>query len=240
VTTAIPSRRERLRAATVDEIKQAARKLLVTEGPAAVSLRAIARDMGMTAAALYRYFPSLEALFGGLCTDYFDEVRQHLEAVRDAMDPSDPAAQLYEVCREFRRWSVGHPAEFALMFGSPLPGMEQAASGDPKHAAGVRFANVFGQLFAAVWQSRGFAVPAEEEIPAELRAQLEEYLAQTGVPIPIGAAQLFLSCWIRLYGLVALEVFGHLHFALSDAEPMFETELASLAKELGIEPRPLR
>jgi AcrR family transcriptional regulator len=241
VTTATPSRRERLRAATLDEIKQAARHLLVQGGPAAISLRAIARDMGLTAAALYRYFPNLEALAGALCGDLYDECTAHLEKARDSWPADDLTGQMYAVCREFRRWSIAHPAEFGLMFGSPLPGLgnDQDEPDAAKHTSAMRFAAVFGALFTQVWLNSPFPVPATDEIAPELCHQLQAYLNEIGVPLPIGAVQQFLSCWIRLYGMVAMEVFGHLHFALTDPEPMFEAELHAMARQLGMEARPL-
>jgi AcrR family transcriptional regulator len=242
VTTATPgTRRERLRAATLDEIKQGARRLLVEGGPSAISLRAIAREMGLTAAALYRYFPNLEALAASLCADLYDECTAHLERARDACPPDDLPGQLYAVCREFRRWSIAHPAEFGLMFGSPLPGLDLPEH-DPEvepHAAGGRFAAVFAALYAQLWFRAPFPVPEPDELGAPLCRQLHAYLAQLGAPLPVGAAQVFLSCWIRLYGMVSMEVFGHLHFALTDPEPMFEAELAAGARQLGLEPRPL-
>src|SRR6266545_499844 len=82
-----PTRRERMRAATLDEIKQTARQLLIDDGPAAISLRAIAREMGMTAPALYRYFTSHEALLDGLGGDLKDELIGELEQARDAVPP---------------------------------------------------------------------------------------------------------------------------------------------------------
>jgi AcrR family transcriptional regulator len=237
--TATPAtRRERLRTATVVEIKEAARRLLVSGGPAAVSLRAIAREMGMTPPALYRYFPSLDGLLAGLCADLYDECREHLQRAQDRCPPDDVSAQLYAVCREFRRWSIEHPAEFGLMFGSPVP--ELVGDHDPDaepHAAGGRFALLFAALFLRLWQLGPFQVPAEGEIDPALRDQLRAYMESLGTDLPAGAAQLFLSCWIRLYGMVAMEVFGHLHFALTDPEPMFEAELAAAARQLGIEPR---
>jgi AcrR family transcriptional regulator len=237
VTQATTSRRDRLRAATIDEIKSTARRLLVSDGVSGVSLRAIGREMGMTAAALYRYYPSLEALVAALCVDLFDECSQSMELARDGYPHVELADRLYAVCREFRRWSVAHPAEFGLMFGSPLPNV-----GDPvgaadlkKHAAGARFSNVFAESFAGVWQRAPFPVPSDDELSTELRQQLRTYLDGLGTDLPLGAAQIFLSSWIRLYGLVALEVFGHLRFALTDVEPMFEAELSSLARLLKLD-----
>jgi AcrR family transcriptional regulator len=238
VTTATPNRRARLRAATVDEIKQTARRLLVEHGPAAVTLRAIAREMGMTAPALYRYFPSLEELLTSVCAGLYDELTGELERVRDADPDADVADRLYAVCRQFRRWSVAHPAEFGMMFGSPLPGMDvrAAAQDSEASAAGDRFAGVFAALFAQLWQQQPFPVPARDEIEPDLYGQLDRYMHSLGADLPVGAAQIFLSCWIRIYGIVALEVFGHLSFALTDPEPMFEAELGAVAARLGVEP----
>jgi AcrR family transcriptional regulator len=230
----------------VDEIIGVARRLLVEDGPAAISLRAIARDMGMTAPALYRYFPSLEDLVQTLCATLYNELSDHMEQARDQCPADDIADRLYAICREFRHWSVTHPAEFGLMFGSPLPGIaapadiaEKRNPDSPTHIAGARFAGVFGTLFVEVWQRAPFEVPTVDEMSPALRIQLEGYLRELGVGLPIGAIQLFLSCWIRLYGMVALEVFGHLYFALTDPEPMFEAELAVAACQIGLEPRPL-
>ncbi len=239
------TRRERLRAATVEEIKATARRLLVREGTAGISLRAIGREMGMTGPALYRYFESLEELVNALCADLYDECREHLEAARDSCGSDDPGAQLYAVCRAFRAWSVAHPAEFGLMFGAPigalpdLAGQEQAGEDDQEaepYAAGNRFAGMFAALFAQIWSRRPFEVPVADDMPGGLAGQLESFVARLGAPLPLGAAQLFLSCWIRLYGTVSMEVFGHLRFALVDPEPMFEAELAMAARQIGVEP----
>jgi AcrR family transcriptional regulator len=236
VTHATRSRRERLRASTIDEIKASARNLLISDGVAGISLRAIARDMGMTAAALYRYYPSLEALVEALCVDLFDECRLAMEQARDAHEPTELAARMYAVCHAFRAWSIAHPAEFGLMFGSPVPGLADPIReiNAPKHAAADRFAGVFSDLFAAIWQRAPFPVPADEDLSPILREQLAAYVDGLGVALPLGAVQIFLSCWIRLYGLVAMEVFGHLHFALSDVAPMFDAELQTAAGLLGL------
>src|SRR6266550_4941512 len=107
-----PSRRDRLRAATIDEIIQTARQLLVKDGPEAVSLRAIAREMGMTAPGLYRYFGSYEELVRHLCADIFTELGADIHRAIEAAEPpagqaDDPQAKLtvkmVAACREFRR-----------------------------------------------------------------------------------------------------------------------------------------
>jgi AcrR family transcriptional regulator len=234
--TVRPSHRERVRAATRDEILQVTRDLLVREGPAALTLRAIARDMGMTAPALYRYFPSLDELVSALCAELYHELASRLETVQETLPADDLSGRMRAICLAFRDWSVGHLAEFGLIFGSPLPALVSEQHRQPKHEAAMRFAGVFGALFAQIWRRSPFPVPPADEISPQLRSQLDDYLEALGGDLPVGAAQLFLSCWIRLYGMVSMEVFGHLRFALRDAGPMFDAELADALRLLGLSP----
>ena len=233
--TVMVNRRERVRAATVQEIKDVARRQLVTEGATAVSLRAIAREMGMTAPALYRYFPSFDHLVRSLVGDLFSEVCVAMEDARDLLPAEDADARLIAVCRTFRAWSVGHRAEFGLLFGTPMPG----ASGDLLSAAqvgGARFGALFLDLFTQVWRQRNFAAPAADELDPDLVRQLTAYRRLVGDALPIGVTHTVLSCWMKLYGLVSLEVFNHLRFALDDAEPFFEAQLREIAAQLGMAP----
>lgn len=237
------SRRDRVRAATTEEIKQTARRLLVTEGPDAVSLRAIAREMGMTAPALYRYFGSREDLIGHVVADIFTEIADNITAAIEAAAArgGDVTAKLVAACQEFRRWSLAHRAEFGLLFGSPLPAVEAVLDREDVIAAcAMKFSGTFFTLFLELWHYHPFAVRADSEIDPGLRDQLARYAASLGSDLPLGAVLTFLWCWVRLYGMVSLEVFGHLHFALDDASPLFEQTLADLAKLLGLEYSPAR
>ncbi|MGH2603266.1 MAG: TetR/AcrR family transcriptional regulator, partial [Dehalococcoidia bacterium] len=142
----VSDRSQRRREATLAEIKTAARQQLVAGGPAAISLRAIARDMGMTAPALYRYYPSLDSLVLDLCTDLYTELRLACEAAPGGV-PIE--SRLQEMAREFRRWVLAHPPEAALMFGPPLPGMEKFIEhcGELQDA-GAQFGDLFRQPMA--------------------------------------------------------------------------------------------
>ncbi|GIJ45838.1 TetR family transcriptional regulator [Virgisporangium aliadipatigenens] len=229
-----PSRRERLRAATVAEILTTAHRLLVTDGPTAVTLRAISREMGMTAPALYRYYPSLEDLMEHLRAQLSDECTAYIAAEMDKAGPVDSPGRLYQGARAFRTWSKAHPIEFAEIFAAHEHGAGDGHPEDgPSHEAGMRFAAVFLNEFIALWQRQRF--PIAEHVSEELRVQLQPFLDQFGVPLPVGALQVFLSAWIRLYGAVALEIFGHLHFGIADVTPVFEAELADVAARLGVE-----
>jgi AcrR family transcriptional regulator len=230
---AAATRRARVRTATTAEIKATARRLLVEEGPDALTLRAIARSMGMTAPALYRYFSSHEELVGACTEDLLAEITTTLEQARDAVGPHDPVGRLMAACRAFRDWSLAHPREFQLVF---------ASAGDarpPGHDAvgeDLSFGGVFLNIFVEIWQSQPFAVPAETDLPGRLVDQLTAFSTAVGDVLPLGALAAYLSGWVRLYGGVTIEVFGHLGFALTDAEPMFEAMLADMRRQLTSPP----
>lgn len=234
-----PSRRDRVRAATVEEIKNTARGLLVADGPEAVSLRAIGRAMGMTAPALYRYFGSREDLIKHVVGDIFTEIAGDIHAaIVQAAQASggDITAKLVAACWAFRAWALAHRPEFGLLFGTPLPGL-------PPHHEDVvdecadKFSTEFLVLFYELWTRHPFAVPADDEIEPGLAAQLTRYRDGLGVDLPIGAILIFLRCWVRLYGMVSLEVFGHLGFALDDPSAMFAYTIAELQDLLGLRGR---
>jgi AcrR family transcriptional regulator len=251
------SRRDRVRAATTQEIIETARRLLVEQGPTAVSLRAIAREMGMTAPALYRYFSSHEELLRFVVADIFTEVADHVKAAVHDVGSTDGAEggdladmmvlKLAAGCREFRAWALEHVPEFSMIFGSPLPGLEvvqeilndpqvmQAMRTDPSLDCGHEFGQVFLDLFSELYRRRPFAIPADDEIDPSLRVQLAKYRQLVGSELPLGALQTYLRCWVLLYGTVSLEVSGHLKFALDDASPMFELMLADMAPMLGLD-----
>jgi AcrR family transcriptional regulator len=258
-----PSRRDRLRAATIEEIIGTARRLLVRSGPEAVSLRAIAREMGMTAPGLYRYFGSHEELIrhviAGIFTELGEDIHRAIhtavspdgEAVSpdgdspdgDSPDGDSPALatvaltlKMVAACREFRRWALNHEAEFALLFGVPLPGIDDKRH-DIADDCAMAFAGTFFTLFFELWQRAPFTVAVPQEIDAGLLAQLTRYRDALGVgtDLPVGAVLTFLRCWTLLYGAVSMEVFGHMSFALTDPAPMFEITLGDLAALVGLQ-----
>jgi AcrR family transcriptional regulator len=235
-----PSRRDRVRAATTAEIKQTARQILVSEGPDAVSLRAIAREMGMTAPALYRYFGSHEELVKHVIADIFTELAGDLRgaiATADAESGGDMLAKVLAACWEFRRWSLSHTREFGLIFATPLPGLH-VQQDEITAEGGGQFGNTFFLLMVELWRKQPFDVPRDDQIEPGLLEQLKRYregLGELAAGLPFGLLLVFLRCWVRLYGIVSLEVFGHLSFALDDGRPMFELMLSEMAPMVGLE-----
>ena len=241
-----PSRRDRVRAATAQEIKDTARRLLIQQGQDAATLRAIAGQMGMTAPALYRYFGSREELIKHVIADIFSELADDLQAAIKAAGAAaagaghitELTAKMVAACQEFRRWALGHKEEYSLLFGTPLPGVDERD--EIIDACGRKFGGTFFTLFLELWQRNPFPVLAPEEIDPGLREQLELYRDRIGIGVseaelPVGAMLTFLRCWTKLYGVVTLEAFDHLRFALDDPAPKFDYTLAEMATQLGLE-----
>jgi hypothetical protein len=95
---------------------------------------------------------------------------------------------------------------------------------------------VFLGVFVEIWQAQPFAVPDDTELPDRLVRQLRAFSSYAGDVLPLGALAAYLSGWVRLYGGVTIEVFGHLGFALDDPEPMFEAMLADMRRQLTTPP----
>jgi AcrR family transcriptional regulator len=241
-----------MRAATKEEITATARRLLVERGPEAASLRAIAREMGMTAPGLYRYYGSREELLRHVIATMFTELSGDIRRAIDEVALSSGGAgfargdaapeqvrrhlglKLVAACREFRRWGLSHKDEFTLLFGVPLPGFDDGRF-DVAQECAIEFAGTFYDLFIKLWNSTHFPVPGPAKIEEGLRAQLGRFRAALGADVPDGAVLVFLRCWVLLYGAVSMEVFGHLGFALDDPAPMFEFTLGDLARLVGLE-----
>ncbi|WEB44399.1 TetR/AcrR family transcriptional regulator [Streptomyces yunnanensis] len=227
-------RRHRVREEALTEILTTGRRLLVEEGPAAVTLRAIAREMGMTAPGLYRYYTAHRDLIQALASSLYDELATTLAAARDRHPASDPGRQLDEVCRELRRWALAHPQEFGLLFAKPLTDAD-TAPGAAAHDPSWRFGGVVLDLMVQLWHHGNIKPPADLD-PA-WTVQLEEVREHlSGAPVPLEIIYVFVSCWTRLYGAVAVEVFGHLDFALTDPAPLFDHTVRDILTALG-EPR---
>jgi AcrR family transcriptional regulator len=238
-------RREQPRTETDREIRAKARQLLIDRGESAVTLRAIARALGITAPALYRYYASREDLIRYVCLDVCADLAADLADEAGRYSDASPAEKFFEVCRGFRRWSVAHPREFSLVFASPPP--DEGRSDDAMYATtmepfGRVFLNVAGQVVA----SNAVQIPDRGPVPEGMRHELEAFreafvhgLAYQDIEVPadtlgLGAMYFMLEFWTRLYGHVALEVFGRFPFQVSNTEPLFESMLTELAAQIGL------
>lgn len=224
--------RERQRTEMKSEILRCARRLLVEDGPGAVTLRAIARDMGMTAPGLYRYYADHRELIQALTAFLYDELTADLERACDQSRGASPADSFATTARALRAWALAHRAEFALIFSKPISDAD-CAPGDPCHAASWRFGGVFVGLMMDLWRTGTIRPPEPGTLDPAWLSQLEELREHVGTEPPLDILYLFVLAWSRLYGQVSMEVFGHLAFALADPEPLFEHTLSDILHLLG-------
>ncbi len=242
-----PTRRERGKADTDREIRQHARALLIEQGWEAVTLRAIARKIGITAPALYRYYTSREDLIQHIRTDICTELADELYADLAEVPEDDILGQVLTVCRSFRLWSIGHPREFSLIFASP-----DEPTGSLERPAYTRLlaADPFGQIFLAaigrVLATTTLTAAPDDSAPADLRGELEALrsslgavIADTGFDVSeqvlsLGTTYAIVKFWVGLFGQIALEVMGRLPFAVAKPEALFEALLADLVHQVGL------
>jgi AcrR family transcriptional regulator len=241
------TRRDRGRADTDRAIRAQARALLVSDGPEAVTLRAIAREMGITAPALYRYYASREDLVEHLRADVCEDLAAELTADLADVAVDDRLGQVMAICRGFRRWALAHPQEFVLVFASPAePSAHCPAGPGGQDVAKDSFGRIFLSVAGRVLATGPIVVPPERTIPPSLlpdlavfREELLRVVAETGVDLPserlsVATAFVMLQFWVRLYGQVALEVFGQFPFPVGDPEPLFESMLTDLLRDVGL------
>ncbi|TMR06405.1 TetR/AcrR family transcriptional regulator [Actinomadura soli] len=233
-----PSRRDRLRQETLAEIREAARTLLTTRGTAAVTINAIAREVGMSGPALYHYFSGHDELVQAVTADFFAELGAQMRAARDARRAAGGtvSARLLAACRAMRGWAITHPAEFGWIFTSHVPSTVTRSPDSARNLAGREFERVFQEEIATLWETSPFPVP--DALPPAIREQLRAYIDRLGVKLPVEAVYVTTSCWIRLYGLLCMEVLNQLDYIYTDVEPIFEECLKDMAGVLGLDYEP--
>ncbi|MGH3171774.1 MAG: TetR/AcrR family transcriptional regulator, partial [Trebonia sp.] len=129
-TNASMTARERARAELTREIKEEAKRQLAASGANGLSLRAVARSLGMVSSALYRYFPSRDDLLTALIIDAYNSMGTAVEeAISSSADAGDSARGRWAAaCRTVRNWATARPHEYALIYGSPVPGYRAPAA----------------------------------------------------------------------------------------------------------------
>jgi AcrR family transcriptional regulator len=219
--------RERRRAETVQEIKAAALEQLAEGGPSGLSLRGVARAVGMTVQSLYHYFDSRDALLTALVIDAH---RALAAAVREAADATHGQAhveRLFAVSSAYRQWALANRAAFLLLYGTPVPGYEPPRD-ERVTAAAVSQAGPFLEVVFDGWNAEQLA-----RIPLQPGAERLAEVEELKVPLPIGALALFYELRARMHGLVMLDLVGHLAPLNDYGEDLFRGMTSRTAAELA-------
>ncbi|ALO92175.1 Putative TetR-family transcriptional regulator [Streptomyces hygroscopicus subsp. limoneus] len=220
--------RARARQEVTAAIKGAARRQLAAEGAAKLSLRAVARELGMVSSALYRYFPSRDDLLTALIIDAYDSVGEAAERARDAAADVPPPARWIAVCAAVRDWALGHPHEYALIYGSPVPGYSAPETTVP---AAARVGMVFIGIVRDAHEGPGLS---ELSLPAGLRPEGARMAADFAADVPPEAAVALVAAWAQLFGLIGFELFGQFNRVVEDRETFFRHAAGRLAQGVGL------
>lgn len=231
--TTIRGARERARIEVTAAIKDEARKQLAAEGAAKLSLRAVARELGMVSSALYRYFPSRDDLLTALIVDAYDAVGEAAETAHRAScdapaGSAAPLARWIAVACAVREWALAHPHEYALIYGSPVPGYTapQATIG-PASRVGL----VLIGIVEDARRTDGLAVPP---LAAELRSEAERMAADLAPDLPPAVVAALVAAWSQLVGLISFEIFGQFNRIVEAREVFFRQAVADLARNVGV------
>lgn len=230
-TGEMTTRRARLRAATFREIKDAALAQIADVGAPSLSLRGVARTIGMSPAGLYRYYDGRDALLTDLITDAYSALADAVEH-GIASGGEHPADRFAAGIRAYRQWSIDHRNEFLLIFGTPIPGYAAPEDG-PTVEANRRMGRAFFEVGVEAWQRGTFRPIALDRPPTPGEEQLANEIDPS---LPASLVPLMLGTWAHFHGLVALEVLGQLHWVYpTDRDVFFETELSRLLDGLAME-----
>ncbi|WP_416985276.1 TetR/AcrR family transcriptional regulator [Streptomyces sp. T028] len=220
--------RARARIEVTAAIKEEARRQLAADGAAKLSLRAVARELGMVSSALYRYFPSRDDLLTALIIDAYDSLGERAEAAHAAVAGAEPVRRWVAVCEAVRGWAQTHPHEYALIYGTPVPGYSAPRTTVP---AASRVGLLLIGIVREAHQTRVLEVPllTDELVPEAVRMA-----GDLAPDLPPGAVAALVAAWAQLYGLVGFELFGQFNRMVEEREPFFRYAVTRLAHGVGL------
>ncbi len=230
VTPSAPrTARERARAELTREIVDTARTHLAAEGASALSLRAVARDLGMVSSAIYRYFPSRDDLLTRLIIDAYNSLGAEAEAADADLRRSDLRGRWLAVCHACRDWALASPHEWSLIYGSPVPGY--AAPQDTIAPASRVTALLVGLLVEV--QAKG-GIPDPTPVPRLVHAALAPIRTTIPPSVPDDLVIRGLVAWTQLVGSISLEINGQFHNVIDDRSEYFDHVMRRLAVDLHL------
>jgi len=224
--------RERARAELTSEIKQAARVQLALAGADGLSLRAVARELGMASSALYRYFPSRDDLLTALIIDAYESLGDAVESAVATVPRADVRRRWFVIYRATREWAVDHPHEYALIFGSPVPGYEAPRD---TVAQAIRVPLALVSVLRDGWSAKRILVPHRiEPVQPALATQLLQVTKTAAPGLPGWLLARGLIAWSQLFGMLSFELFGQFVGSVSPADDFFEHTIGMMAAFVGL------
>jgi AcrR family transcriptional regulator len=225
------SARARVRDELTRDIKGTARRQLAEQGSAGLSLRAVARELGMVSSAMYRYFPSRDDLLTALIADAYDAVGSAAEAAEASVRRRNLLGRWLAVTGATRAWALAKPQEYALIFGSPVPGYRAPAGAiDPA----VRIPLLMIQLVTDAVAAGQGPVADDRPIPRAVRADLKSLRGGAAPSLSDHQLAATVMAWTELVGSISFELFGHLHNVIHDYQGYFDYQMRGVGQRLGL------
>ncbi|GAA4485040.1 TetR/AcrR family transcriptional regulator [Rhodococcus olei] len=225
--------RQRAREQTLADITRIGRDHLARDGAAALSLRAVARDLGVVSSAVYRYVASRDELLTLLVVTCYTELGDAVDAALADTDPDDPVARLRALGHAVRDWALAEPASYALLFGSPVPGYRAPA--ERTTGPGTRVVTALVRIIDEAHRSGKIVAPQQVPISDAVRADARRIREELDLTLPDGVLARGVLVWSALFGAVGFEVFGQYGVdTFADPRALFDHHLTVLAQTVGL------
>jgi AcrR family transcriptional regulator len=214
-------------------IIDAALDQLAVTGADGLSVREVARKVGMSSSAIYRHIPSKDALLTALIIEGYESLGRAAEVAEGAIPRPAFTARFLALGRAVRRWAQANPHHYALLFGSPVPGY--SAPEDTIEPA-TQITRLLSQVLVEASAAGSLRAPDELQVDTSL---LEPDVLSAFLPgLPEEIAIRGILAWSSLFGLVSFELFGHLVGSVADNDAFFDTSLGVLCQVIGLEAAP--
>jgi AcrR family transcriptional regulator len=229
--TTVTGVRARARAEVRTAILAAASKRLAEDGANDLSLRAVARDVGMVSSAVYRYFASRDELLTALIIEAYDSLGDHVEAHVQATSGRPGGERWVDAAMAIRSWAHDHPNDYALIYGTPIPGY---AAPDDTVASGTRVARA---LVGIVREADHLDPVDDRPIEPSLSESFAALRAELDLDVDDATTLAIVTAWTQLFGLLTFELFGQTRNLVSDDEALFRAAATAMAASIGLRSR---
>lgn len=227
--------RARVRAELVQEIKNEARRQLAEAGASSLSLRAVARELGMVSSGIYRYYKSRDQLLTALIIDAYESIGAAVEAADTRCDRTNFTGRWSACCHAVRAWALAYPQEYALIYGSPVPGYRAPEdTNTPASRVVVALAAVIREAAGTGLLRNPFVSECAPDLSEAARAEAARIQALGLSGVPEEAIVRAVAAWTQLFGLVSFEVFGRLVDIVGDVDAMFDQSVMEMSAFVGL------
>jgi AcrR family transcriptional regulator len=223
--------RERARTEITGEIVAAARRQLAEVGPADLSLRAVARELGVVSSAVYRYVASRDELLTLLIVEAYDSLGAHTEQAVDASRGRPAGSRWVHTASAVRAWALENRQEYALLYGTPVPGYEAPQETTP---AGTRVSFALLQIVRDAWADGELDVASGPDVTPALAADLAAFGEVVDLPAPDAVLVRMLAAWSQLFGLLTFELFSQTRGVVTHHDDLFAATATAMAMQLGL------